>query len=158
MRKLSGRSLRIGAGMAAFWLATALLAWFVGSSGTKLVGAKGSQLWTADLAKLSKPDLTQAQFVLASTTVWGMQRDGQPIAPKVEAAAVVEKKIIWGVAATVVRPTQKFLLVVDLETKAITQINEGDKLPDGSKLVKVEPNFYVVRDLNGKKRTVDTVL
>jgi len=157
MRKFSGRSLRIGAAMAIIWLATALLAWFVGSSGAKLVGAKAPPLWAADLAKLSKPDLAHAQSVLADTSVWGMQRDGQAIAPKVETVAV-EKKIIWGVAATVVRPKQRFLLVVDLETKVITQINEGDKLPDGSKLVKVEPNFYVTRDTKGKKHTVDTVL
>ncbi len=86
-----------------------------------------------------------------------MERDGLPPAVK-STTDTVEKKIVWSIAATVVRPKEHYLLVQDQETKLITQVNIGDLLPDGSKLLQVALGFYTVRAKDGKRRTVDTSL
>ena len=84
-----------------------------------------------------------------------MQRDGLPVTVKVTEVAV-NKKIVWNVAATVVRPKDRYLLILDQGTKLITQISEGEKLPDGSKLLKIALNSYSVQTVDGKRRTVET--
>lgn len=157
MGKLNSRTLRIAIATGVLWLVVAMVAWLAIEPNVGLVGVKPRGLQAADLLALQRTDLTQEQVILEKTMVWPMQRDGLP--PVVKTPVVtVEKKIVWSIAATVVRPKQSYILVLDQETKAITQINIGDALPDGSKLLQVSINAYVVRASNGKKRTVDTSL
>ena len=151
------RTLRIGIAIACVWLAAAGTAWLMIDPTLALVGARAAGIRLADASLLERADLSREQAVLEKTLVWGMQRDGQPVVPK-EVAVTIEKKIVWSVAATVVRPKERFLLILDQGTKVITQINEGDKLPDGSKLLKVALNSYSVQTADGKKRTVETSL
>ena len=157
MNKLSRRALRIAIATGVLWLVVAIVAWWAIEPSAGLVGAKPRGLLVADLMALQRLDLQTEQALLEKTMVWPMQRDGLPPVVKVP-VQIVEKKIVWGIAATVVRPKQSYLLVQDQETKVITQINIGDALPDGSKLLQVSINAYVVRASNGKKRTVDTSL
>ncbi len=157
MGKLNSRTLRIAIATGVLWLVVAIVAWWAIEPAAGLVGAKPRGLQAADLLALQRMDLQTEQTLLGKTMVWAMERDGLP--PVVKAPVqTIEKKIVWSIAATVVRPKQSYLLVQDQETKAITQINIGDVLPDGSKLLQVSINTYVVRASNGKKRTVDTSL
>jgi hypothetical protein len=152
-----GRALRIGVVIVVLWCLSAAAAWFTVEPGSALIGVKAPGIRLSDEAALARSDLASVQTLLEQTNVWGMQRDGQPVAPKV-VVTTVEKKIIWSIAATVVRPKQRYLLVLDQETKIITQVNEGELLPDGSKLLQVTLNSYMVRDPKGKKRTIETSL
>lgn len=151
------RTLRIAIAIACVWAAAAAAAWFMIDPAAALVGARAPGIRLADAGLLERPDLSREQAVLEKTLVWGMQRDGQPVAPKVEVSKI-EIKIVWRVVATVVRPKERYLLVHDQGSKVITQINEGDKLPDGSTLLKVALSSYSVRAADGKKRTVETNL
>jgi hypothetical protein len=157
MSRLSGRTWRIIAAMAVLWLSSALVVWLGVEPGASLVGAKASAVRVLDLAILNRADLSQPQAVLEKTPVWAMQRDGQAPAP-VAPVVTVEKKIVWSIAAAVLRPKQKYLLVFDRDSKAITQVNVGDKLPDGSQLLQVAQGSYQVRTPEGKKRTIDISL
>jgi len=155
--KLNSRTLRIAIATCMLWSVAVFLAWFAIEPKVGLVGIKPPGLRAADFLALQRVDLVQERALLEKTMVWPMQRDGLP--PVVVAPIVtVEKKIVWSIVATVVRPKQGYLLVQDQETKAITQVNVGDALPDGSKLLNVSINAYVVRTSGGKKRTVDTSL
>lgn len=151
------RTLRIATAIACVWFAAAGAAWLMIDPAAALVGVRVPGIRLADAGLLERADLSSEKAVLEQTLVWGMQRDGQPVAPKV-VTTTVEKKIVWHVAATVVRPKERFLLIIDQGTKVITQVNEGDKLPDGSTLLKVALNSYSVRAQDGKKRTVETSL
>lgn len=151
------RILRFGLALLCCWIAAALAAWFaLGSAGT-LVGAKVPGARSLDARLIARADLASEKALLEKTVVWGMQRDGQPVIVPV-VTAPVEKRIVWSVAATVVRPKERFLLIVDQGSKAITQVNIGEKLPDGSILQKVELSSYSIKTEDGKKRTVDTSL
>lgn len=157
MGRFNRRTLRIVIATAVLWLVVAVVAWWAIEPSVGLVGAKSRGLQAADFLALQRTDLAREQAILEKTTVWPMQRDGLP--PVVKAPIqTVEKKIVWSIAATVVRPKQSYLLVQDQETKTITQINIGDSLPDGSKLLQVSISAYVVRASNGKKLIVDTSL
>lgn len=157
MVKLNGRTLRLGVATGVLWLAAAVVAWLAIEPNVGLVGAKPRGLRATDLMALQRTELLSEKALLEKTGVWPMARDGQP--PVVKAPVLtVEKRIVWSIAATVVRPKLSYLLVQDQETKAITQINIGDALPDGSKLLQVSIGSYVVRANDGKKRTVDTSL
>lgn len=157
MGKLNNRTLRIVIATVVLWLVVAIVAWFAIEPNVVLVGAKPRGLQAADLLALQRTNLTREQSVLEKTMGWPMQRDGLPSETKVP-VQTVETKIVWNIAATVVRPTLSYLLVQDQATKAITQINIGDMLPDGSKLLRVSIGSYQVRTSNGKQRTVDTSL
>jgi hypothetical protein len=157
MGKPSSRALRMAIATSLLWLVAAAVAWLAIEPNVSLVGAKQRGLQAADLLALQRTDLGREQAILEKTMVWPMQRDGLP--PAVSAPVqTVEKKIVWSIAATVVRPSLSYLLVQDQDTKAITQINIGDLLPDGSKLLRVSIGSYEVRASNGKKRMVDTSL
>lgn len=157
MFRLSARTSRMAIVMAVLWLSSALAVWLGIEPGASLVGAKAPTVQVPDLATLSRADLAQAQTVLEKTPVWPMQRDGQAPAP-VASVVTVEKKIIWSIAAAVLRPKQNYLLIFDRDSKVITQVNVGDKLPDGSKLLQVAQGSYQVRTPEGKKRTIDISL
>jgi hypothetical protein len=157
MGKLTSRTRRLGVATGVLWLVAAVVAWLTIEPNVNLVGAKKRGLQGTDLMALQRTDLASERTLLEKTRVWPMERDGLP--PVVKAPVLtIEKKIVWSIAATVVRPKLSYLLVQDQETKAITQINIGDALPDGSKLLQVSIGSYVVRTNDGKKRTVDTSL
>jgi hypothetical protein len=155
MFELSARTVRIALAIAAVWVAAAGTAWITIDPTVSLVGAKATGVSLADAAALEQADLSTEQGILEATSIWGMQRDGMDLVVKAP-EALVEKKIIWSVAATVVRPKERYLLILDQGTKAITQVNEGEKLPDGTKLLRVSINTYTVSAEGGKKRTVET--
>lgn len=157
MFKPSGRTWRIAGAIAVLWLCSALTAWLGIEPGASLAGAAPAGVRGSDLAALGPADLAQAQALLEKTPVWAMQRDGQPPAPAAP-VVTVQKKIIWSIAATVLRPRHGYLLVLDQESKVITQVNVGDRLPDGSTLLQVAQSSYQVRTPEGKKRTVDVSL
>ena len=155
MFELDAKTLRLAIATAVIWAASGAIAWFAMDTNVALVGAKGRGAQSLEVKALQQVDLATEQTLLEKTSVWPMQRDGLPPAVKT-LGTVVEKKIIWSIAATVVRPKQSYLLVQDKETKLISQVNIGDLLPDGSKLLQVAIGSYVVRASDGKKRTVDT--
>jgi hypothetical protein len=157
MGKPSSRALRMAIATGLLWLVSAAVAWLAIEPNVGLVGAKQRGLQAADLLALQRTDLGREQAILEKTMVWPMQRDGLP--PAVSAPAqTVEKKIVWSIVATVIRPKQSYLLIRDQDTKLITQANVGDLLPDGSKLLQVALGSYTVRAKDGKKRTIDTNL
>ena len=149
------RTLRIAFVITCVWGAVAGIAWFMIDPTVTLVGARATSIGLADASLLERADLSQDKAVLEKTLAWGMQRDGLPVTVKVTEVAV-NKKIVWNVAATVVRPKDRYLLILDQGTKLITQISEGEKLPDGSKLLKIALNSYSVQTVDGKRRTVET--
>lgn len=155
MVDISPRTLRIAIAIGFVWVAAAGVAWVAIDPTPALVGAKAGGVRLSDQALLDRADLSVEQAILEETLVWGMQRDGQAVVPKAP-VVLVEKKIVWSVAATVVRPKERYLLIIDQGTRAITQVKEGEKLPDGSKLLKVALNAYTVRTEAGKKLTVET--
>lgn len=157
MVEANPKAMRLSVATLLVWGATAAIAWLAIDANVALVGVKSRGLQSAQAAALERPDLEVEQILLEKTMVWPMQRDGLPPAAKVT-ATTVEKKIVWNIAATVVRTKQSYLLVFDQETMLITQINVGDFLPDGSKLLQVAIGSYTVRAKDGKKRTVDTSL
>lgn len=157
MLSMTPRTLRIAIAMSVVWAAAASAAWFTLDPAPALVGARSTGVRAADAALLAQADLSEEQAVLELTNVWGLQRDGQVVVPAAP-VVLVEKKIVWSVAATVVRPKERYLLVIDQGTRAITQVKEGEKLPDGSKLLNVALNAYTVRTEAGKKLTVETSL
>lgn len=139
------------------WAVVGAVVWFGIDANVVLVGGKTHGHQPTEAALLAQADLAPEKAMLEKTRVWLMERDGLP--PAVKAATdTVEKKIVWSIAATVVRPKEHYLLVQDQETKLITQVNIGDLLPDGSKLLQVAMGFYTVRAKDGKRRTVDTSL
>jgi hypothetical protein len=150
------RALRIVLAVLATWAVAAAASWVWLNPIGGLVGSKPASAKLPDAATLARLDLTQEKAILEATSTWGMQRNGMAPAPQVAASATVEKKIIWNVAATVVRPKERYLLIIDQTSKAITQVKEGEKLPDGSKLLEVTLNTYSVRTESGKKRTLET--
>lgn len=157
MFEFDAKTLRLAIATTVVWIIAATMAWFATDANMTLVGAKARGARTADVEALQAVHLTTEQAILEKTMLWPMLRDGLP--PVVKAPVVtVDKKIVWTIAATVVRPKQSYLLVQDQDTKLITQINVGDLLPDGSKLLQVAIGSYVVRAKDGKKRIVDTSL
>jgi hypothetical protein len=150
------RALRIALGVIGVWALAGAASWVWLNPSDGLVGAKTSLAPLPDAKTFAQPDLANDEAVLKTTSTWGMQRNGLAVAPKAAASAPVEKKIIWSVAATVVRPKERYLLIIDQTSKAIIQVKEGEKLPDGSKLLEVTLNSYSVKTESGKKRTLET--
>lgn len=157
MVEFDTKTLRLAIATVVIWVVGGAVAWFGIDSNVVLVGAKSRGPQATEATLLAQVGLASEQSLLEKTTVWLMQRDGLPPAVKT-ATDTVEKEIVWSIAATVVRPKERYLLVQDQETKLITQVNIGDLLPDGSKLLQVAMGFYTVRAKNGKKRMVDTSL
>lgn len=151
------RTFRIVLALLCCWAAAALTAWFALDPVGKLVGGKAQGVRMVDARLIARADLAQDKALLEKTLIWGMQRNGQVMAEPV-VTAPVERRIVWSVAATVVRPNERFLLILDQGSKVITQVNIGDRLPDGSTLHKVELSSYSVKTEDGKRRTVDTSL
>jgi hypothetical protein len=139
------------------WAASAALTWLLLEPAAALVGARAPGLRSADLALFKPVDLSDERAVLEVWDIWGIERDGREAAPAA-AVEMVEKKIVWSVAATVIRPKERYLLILDQGTRAINVVRPGEKLPDSSKVLEINAKSYSVRMPDGKKRTVETDL
>lgn len=151
------RALRIAFLIGLIWVCTAGLTWFMVSDIVQFVVPRKANISAVDVTDLAQIDLADARKILEKTPLWGIQRDGQPFKPK-DVTATIEKKVVWQVVAIVVRPKERYLLIQEQGNNQITQVNEGQKLPDNSKLLKVAFSSYTFRMADGKKRVVDTNL
>lgn len=149
------RRLPLVLGVGSLWAFAALAVWLLFDPVPAMVGVRGAPERLPDAGLIRRADLSDELALLEVSSLWGMARDGRD-PPAVASVGAVEKRIVWSVAATVVRPSDKYLLIIDQGTRAMTQVREGEKLPDGSKLLQVAVNAYTVRTAEGKKRTLET--
>lgn len=153
--KISPRFVRASLGVALVWVACGLAAWLWLEPQPELVAARQSTLSASAqaLEALAKPIVAVDLAALERVKLWGMERNGQAIAPPVAAGQI--KKVLWTVTARVVRPNERYLLLYEPEAKLVRQVREGELLPDGSKLIKLDLNSFTVRLPNGKRQTTE---
>lgn len=148
--------LRLGLWVLLAWILGALASWLWLEPPKPLVAARKPQNMAAAQAAsaLARPVIALDLAVLERVKLWGVERNGQALAAP-PAAGMVEKKVIWNVMARVVSPKERYLLLYQPESKVIQQIRVGEKMPDGSKLIKLELNEFTVRLPDGKTRITE---
>lgn len=120
-----------------------------------LVGARTPRPASQLATEFTQPDIAAASKRLEEVLLWGILRDGKPIPPPVKEEET-RKKLEWRLVATALRPGEHYIMIQTPDQPPVT-IKEGSLLPDGSKLLKVEPKSITLRLPNGKKHKQPTV-
>jgi hypothetical protein len=156
------------------WLLAAALAWLALSPPPPLVGGKMPPSpspvggW-----QFARPDLADSLAQLESLPLWGVSRDGSPLPPPKPQGGEDEEEVIpvvWRVIAAVSRRDGRYVLIavdppappkagaaagnarnVGSAAPALQTVNEGEALPNGGTLVRVNPKSIVYLDAEGKQ-------
>ncbi len=144
---------RLGVAVSGVWLVVAVLVWVWPSADVTLVGARRLAAQPTPEVLIPPVKLAEALIMLESAQLWGVRRDGSMIPPPAPKGVVEEKKVSWSVVATVIQRDQR-LVLVSIEKAAPIPVKEGDELPDGSKLLRVQPSAYVVELTENGKTTI----
>ena len=136
-------------------LAAALLTWLTVQPDHQLVGLRPLPPRASEFPELTPPPLAATLATLESVSLWGLQRNGQALAPPSPKVAVEEVAIVWKVLGAALRKKERYLLI-QIENKAPAQIKEGEELPDGNTLVKILAQGYILKTPEGKTETVLT--
>lgn len=137
------------------WAIFSLVTWLSIHPGQQLIGLRALPPRSQDFLGLAPPSLSPALTALESVSIWGIQRNGQPLAPPAPTVAADEAAIVWKVLGAALRKKERYLLI-QIEKNAPVQIKEGEELPDGNTLLKIMAQGYVIKTLDGKKETVLT--
>jgi hypothetical protein len=149
------------------WVLAAFLAWLTLSPPPPLVGGKTPSLsLSEDGWRLARPDLAEALLQLETLPLWGVNRDARPL-PSKEEKEQQAKPIVWRIFAAVSRRDERYVLITvdqaaDLNapnannapnktTRVVQTVHEGEELPNGGKLLKVDPKSIVYLDAEGKQ-------
>jgi hypothetical protein len=149
--------LRLVCAVLLVWVVVAASAWTMVSPGESLVSPRRS-LPSAGAWAFEPPAVDAALATLEKSTLWGVQRSGQSLAPP--AAAKDEKAeptrwAQWWLVATAVRPQERYIVIQTNGAEPLT-IREGEKLPDGARLLKVDLRAITLQSAEGKKRVIQT--
>lgn len=137
------------------WLGAATITYLAVEPDQKLVGLRPPPPRQHDLPGLAQVNLDDIRSLLESTSLWGLQRNGQPPPPPSAKTAPEDLKVVWKVLGSALRKKERYLLV-QIESKPAIQIKEGEDLPDGSKLLKVLPKGYQTQSPDGNKEIILT--
>jgi hypothetical protein len=123
-----------------------------GAAGSTVVGAKraGSD-WLLPAAQAD--DVAAVQGILAKARIWGLEPNGQPIAAAsaAVAGAAPSQWVEWHLLASVVRGGERYILIRSKDGEP-TVVRQGERLPDGSLLAKVDASAVTVKPLRGANR------
>lgn len=144
--------LRLLSLLGAVWLVTALAVWLLADPSDNLVVARGGRGGARPDYNLALRDLRPAAQALEKNTLWGLRRDGS-VAPKPEAKKAEEKLPEWRVMALVAKDNEKHLLIRIVGQPSAT-VRENERLPDGRRVIRIEPKLYVVENADGEEETV----
>lgn len=140
------------------WAITATITYLTIDVQHDLVAPRRPPPGAMNYQALLQPKLEEAQNRVAATSLWGIQRNGQPIPPpKSQQQVEAEQKIEWQILGAVVRKKEKYLLI-QIDKTPPSAIKEGELLPDASKVIKIGKGFYTVIDDSGAKKTIFTDL
>jgi hypothetical protein len=134
------------------------LTWYFAAPGEQLIGMRQPLPRSDDYAWLRRPPVDDTKLALKSTNIWGVQRNGQPFPPPKPAQQLeAEKSTTWRIVGTTIRKNERYILL-QVEKKPPIAVKEGELLPDGSKLLKINPKSYVIESIDGEKNVVATNL
>lgn len=136
----------------ASWLLAGWLAWEHVALPKPLVAAtKGTA--TVEVPSLFVPPLETAAKINFQGRVWGLERDGRPIvlAASAPASAASAAWVQWYLLAAAVRPNERFIVIRTGNDPPVT-VMQGELLPDGAKLIKVDSSEIVVKPIKGPQR------
>jgi len=134
--------------VAVVWALCLLFAWLMLSPPQPLIGAKQPIPSLPSGEHLDQRDLSQSLTLLESIPLWGVERDGKPLAPPKAKEEV--KPLAWRVIAVIVRPKERYALLSVEGQAAPVSVKEGDALPNGGKLLRIRPKEAAYEDAEGK--------
>jgi hypothetical protein len=130
-----------------FWGLTALAAWSLLSPQTLVGGKMPPPTLAEDAWRLGRPELSRALAALERVPLWGANRDGSPLAPEKPAAQSAESEFVaWRFGAAVTRPGERYALILREGKSAPLAVKEGETLPSGGILLRVEAKTVVYID------------
>ena len=150
------RLIRLGGLILLFWGLGAMVSWLAFTPADGLVGVRsggGVQVPDYDFAP---NDLQDSAALLSKNALWGIQRDGT-VAPPKKSKEAEEKKIEWRILASVNNGKERYV-VVRIDNKEQVIIKEGERLPDGSELLKISPKTLTVRTADDEQKTINLTL
>ena len=144
--------LRLLSLLGAVWLVTALAVWLLADPSDNLVVTRGGRGGARPDYNLALRDLRPAAQALEKNPLWGLRRDGS-VAAKPEAKKAEEKPPEWHVIALVAKENEKHLLIRIVGQPSVT-VRENERLPDGRRVIRIEPKLYVVENADGEEENV----
>lgn len=140
---------------ALLWLGAATITYLAVEPDPNPVGLRLPPPTPHDLPGLDQANLDDARLLLEATSLWGLQRNGQPPPPPSTKIVPEDIKVVWKVLGSALRKKERYL-IVQIESNPPIQIKEGEDLPDGSKLLKVLPKGYQTQSPDGNKEIILT--
>lgn len=145
---------RLGALVLLLWLGGAIAAWLLLGPSDNLVAARPARTETLPDYRLAPEDLSTEAAALQKNLIWGMERDGKPPKTAAEKAKEEEKKVVnWYLLAAVKKPGAHYI-VISINKQPPTVVQEGEALPDGSRLLEVGEKTLLIEKPEGEKHQI----
>ena len=146
---------RLGALVLLLWLGAAIAAWLLLGPSDNLVAARPTRTGTLPDYRLAPEDLSTEAAVLQKNLIWGMERDCKPPKTAAEKAKEEEKKkpLPWYLLAAVKKSGTRYI-VISINKQPPTVVQEGEALPDGSRLLEVGEKTLLIEKPEGEKHQI----
>jgi len=131
-----------------FWLLAGSVATVWVTPPEPLIGGK-ARLPTVPANELfERTELDETVKVLESISLWGVDRTGRALTDPQLAAE--QTPVAWQVVATVIRPDDRYVLIATDRSPQPTTVREGEELPNGGKLITIQPQRVIHEDADGE--------
>jgi len=137
------------------WLLAAVCAWAMLSPPVPLVGGKiPAPSFLDDEWRLARPNLADSQAVLEAIPLWGVSRNGSPLQkPKPKEEEEQEKLVVWRFVAAIERSGERYVLIVVGADPLPKTVREGEELPNGGKLLRLDAKSVTYLDRDGRSHS-----
>ena len=145
---------RLGALVLLLWLGGAIAAWLLLGPSDNLVAARPARTNALPDYRLAPEDLSTEAAALQKNLIWGMERDGKPPKTAAEKAKEEEKKVVNLYLLAAVKKPGAHYIVISINKQPPTVVQEGEALPDGSRLLEVGEKTLLIEKPEGEKHQI----
>lgn len=136
------------------WLAAAAIGWWWQQQPPASVTGAGAGNAVAARASANADSASPQELARRIAAVDPLSLDRGPLGPDgAPVTMVTEPAIAWRLSALVVRGADRFALLTAAAQKPL-ELRQGDKLPDGDRILAIFDTHLVVRGARGRSRTL----
>jgi hypothetical protein len=132
----------------AIWLLAASAATLWIAPPEPLTGSKARLVTLPAKELFERTEIDETLKILEKVSLWGVDGTGQALTDS--QLKTEQAPLVWQIVATVVRPDDRYVLITTDRSPLPSTVREGEELPNGGKLITIQPQRVVHEDADGE--------